>query len=267
MTEIYDEVELVLDKENAEAAKEIAVLGKELVKAGGGFGKYLAEVLGQLPHNMVGIISDKFKEYRYLRQLRSAVKIMNNVEQLHCSRNTDADPDIIPLKLIEPLIDAATSESRDVLLGIWSRLIANATDPQRTDRVRKEYIQILNEFEPEDAIVLETISKLPKIDTPKDNNGKGDSYDWRDGTDLSKLSGMHEDKVIVALVNLERLNCILTGESKNARDEMVPMQPSTGAVRIEQTTLSTTRRDKWTHKPMDVCYMSLGRELLRALEE
>lgn len=40
----------------------------------------------------------------------------------------------------------------------WATLIANATDPNNKDKIRKSYIDILSSLDPSDAVVLDFMS-------------------------------------------------------------------------------------------------------------
>lgn len=74
----------------------------------------------------------------------------------------------LPEDIAIPLLEAAQGESREELKDLWSRLLANAMDPSRSERVRPEFISLLQKLEPLDARVLEFVrTKSPSLQVPK----------------------------------------------------------------------------------------------------
>jgi hypothetical protein len=56
-----------------------------------------------------------------------------------------------------PLLEAAVDEDRRVLKDLWTRLLANACDPNRHTRVRLAFIELLKRLDPLDAEILSVI--------------------------------------------------------------------------------------------------------------
>ncbi len=54
-----------------------------------------------------------------------------------------------------PLLEAARGETREEMQTLWAQLLANAMDPARRNDVRPEFIDVLRNFHPVDAVVLE----------------------------------------------------------------------------------------------------------------
>jgi hypothetical protein len=62
-----NEVVRPIDEASAKAIEQTAILGQKLADMASGGGRWLAEVLGQLPHNLVGIADDRVAHYRARR--------------------------------------------------------------------------------------------------------------------------------------------------------------------------------------------------------
>lgn len=56
-----------------------------------------------------------------------------------------------------PLLEAASLETNETLLGIWTDLLAAAMDPARANDVRLSYIDVVRKMDPTDALVLKQI--------------------------------------------------------------------------------------------------------------
>nr|WP_276509719.1 Abi-alpha family protein [Tardiphaga robiniae] len=63
-----------------------------------------------------------------------------------------------------PLLKAAEGEPRSEMLEWWATLLANAMDPARQNEVRKEFIAVVRDFHPTDAIVLKKMADLYRLD-------------------------------------------------------------------------------------------------------
>ncbi|MGY4460155.1 Abi-alpha family protein [Bradyrhizobium sp. LB13.1] len=84
------------------------------------------------------------------RNLDAIARETDNILRDRDVKDRSATPEQIAI----PLLSAAEAESRDELRSLWSRLLANAVDPSRSERVRPEFIKLLQSLEPLDARVL-----------------------------------------------------------------------------------------------------------------
>src|SRR5258708_5426113 len=62
-----NEVIRPIDEDTAKAVEQTAILGQKAVNAATSAVGYLADVLGRLPHNLVGIVDDRVAHYRARR--------------------------------------------------------------------------------------------------------------------------------------------------------------------------------------------------------
>lgn len=61
------------------------------------------------------------------------------------------------LAVLTPLLESAIDENRAELKSIWRRLLANAYDPQRSQRIRLSFVTIAKQLDPLDAVILQAI--------------------------------------------------------------------------------------------------------------
>ncbi|MGM4886301.1 Abi-alpha family protein [Tardiphaga sp. 11_C7_N12_6] len=104
-----------------------------------------------------------------------------------------------------PLLKAAEGEPRAEMLELWATLLANAMDPARRNEVRKEFIAVVRDFHPTDAVVLKKMADLYRLDFVQ-------PAALRD-TDISETS------VSVSLRNLYMKGCV---EESNAHYKIAP---------------------------------------------
>jgi hypothetical protein len=112
-------------------------------------GGWVADVLGDAPKDVVGLLfSDKVKVLRAER----AAKLLAGAKKRLADRGIEAEPP--SLKLAIPILAAAADENRDELRDLWERLLAAAMDPNRQGAFRQNFITIVKEMDPFDALVL-----------------------------------------------------------------------------------------------------------------
>jgi hypothetical protein len=101
--------------------------------------------------------------YQYLIGDRLAAARHRNLDAI--TRETDRilrERDVIdrsaaPEQISIPLLEAAQAESREELRDLWARLLANAMDPSRSENVRPEFINLIQQLEPLDARMLKLL--------------------------------------------------------------------------------------------------------------
>src|SRR5262249_32656011 len=122
-------------------------------------GKYVGEVLGDLPHDLVGIMGDWVKN----RRARRWAGLSADTQKILRERGVENREDVSPSVAI-PLIAGAINEERDGLKQLWARLLANALDPTRNSRVRVSLVDLLKRLDPLDAAVLQQIVDRRSLD-------------------------------------------------------------------------------------------------------
>jgi Abortive infection alpha len=115
-----------------------------------GGGRWLAEVLGRLPHNLVGIADDRVALYRARRWIEMNEDLERDLLQGGVKERIEPS-----FTVLMPLLEAAIDENRAELKNVWRRLLANAYDPAKSSRVRLSFVNIAKQLDPTDALVLE----------------------------------------------------------------------------------------------------------------
>ncbi len=135
-------------QESARAVQEVAKTTGRALEIAKKAGPFLKRVFGPLVENAVGIASDRLGYYR----LTQFYLLLDKTKKLLADRGIGA-PRPVPPKLAVPLLEAATIEDDEDLHDLWARLLANAMDPNAPE-IRRSFIGILKEFEPNDAKLL-----------------------------------------------------------------------------------------------------------------
>ncbi len=103
-------------------------------------------------HNLVGILDDRIAHRRWMQAQK-----LNEEKEEYLRRRGQTERHELSRSVALPIFEAAVDEEREVLRGLWARLLANACDPNRHQRVRVSFIETIRKFEPIDALVLQMI--------------------------------------------------------------------------------------------------------------
>lgn len=129
---------------------EQAKLGQEIVGAGRDLAGYLAEILGDLPKDLVGlIVGDKVKAKRFIQ----AEMLLNKTKNYLNEQNV-IEPEPPSLNVALPILESAVNENREELQDLWARLLAASMNPNKSNLVRIRFIEALKKLDPLDARVM-----------------------------------------------------------------------------------------------------------------
>ncbi len=181
-----------IDEDTTKAIQEAAKLGISLVTLTEKAGSYASGVLGQLPHNLVGLFADYITHTR----IRRAAELFANTKRILDERSVKGPYEEVSPSIALPLLEAAVDETRDGLKQLWEKLLASAMDPERKHLVRKDVIAALKEFEPIDALILDIVY-LREF-----NNSTNPRQAF------SNKLGVSEDDVLASFYNLEKLKAV-----------------------------------------------------------
>jgi Abortive infection alpha len=176
---------------------EQAKLGQEALKALGAVGRFLREVIGTYPEDLVGYYlgGDWLK-------VRRAENLSRMIEELqHLLRARNVKPDSPSISIALPLLIAAADESRDELRSIWARLLAAAADPARAKSFRIQFIEVVKQMDPLDAAVLDATHRRQRVTAGLTN-------------ELAIESKMNRDEVEISLDNLARLGLVAANPAR-----------------------------------------------------
>lgn len=128
----------------------------ELAKATGAtieqvrkFGEFADQIFGKGLSNAFGMIGDKLAYLRFERAISLAEKTKKRLAE----RGVD-QLRYVPVNIGLPLLEKASMEEDENIHDMWSNLLANAADPNYDGEIRKNYVSILSELEPIDAVIL-----------------------------------------------------------------------------------------------------------------
>lgn len=99
-----------------------------------------------------------------------------------------------PLSVSIPLLEAARDESREELQVLWAALLAAACDPARSHRYRRQFVDVVKQLEPLDAVVLRELAK-------------GFNYSGRQADQMANVLRRSAAEVTLSLMHLARLGC------------------------------------------------------------
>jgi len=187
-------VPIPVTDEQAKAVQKLVDFGTTVVGETDQLARYVGRVLGTTPEDAVGlVIGDP------LHFVRAAIasKYDEWITRLHRDRGVTPEP--VSPSLAIPLLRAAYDESRPELQELWAQLIAAAMDPQRTNRVRRSFIDTVQRLDPLDALVLKELYKYNASAPPLHPNPSGFLVQEL------KVSG---DELEISAINIHDLRCV-----------------------------------------------------------
>lgn len=175
---------------DADTIQETAKALRKAIEVGGESGKYIADMLGTFPKDLVGLLlGDPISYARFRARAWYDKKVTEILKQRGIWGKTKPVSTSIAL----PLIETAQDEIREGLRELWARLIANAMDPDRASSVRRNIIETVKQFEPIDALLLEEYKKCEQEFL---SHG------------VEKRLNAQIDEVEVSVLNLSKLGCL-----------------------------------------------------------
>lgn len=186
-----------------EAAKAAAV---ELVKPGQ---EIVADVLG-------GLFADSLHNWRRNRpawQERNQRETAERAAAILADKGVKrASEEANPIH-VEEIIEASKDTTAPALKELYAQLVAAAMDPKRVGIYRREFVGIVNELEPLDAIVLPFLADAARLDPSRLIN-------------VSSRTGADVDAVQNSFRNLKQLE--LTSEMPGGAPQVYPAVTALG---------------------------------------
>jgi hypothetical protein len=194
MPAMAEELLRPLDENTARALEEAAkTLGRGLDLVGG-LGAYMAQALGGVPQNLVGLL---IGDWLIHKRVRRWADLQAETKRYLDQRGVPEPYEDVSPSVAVPLIEAAVDEDRPELADLWARLLAAALDPKRRANVRQNVIRTLKQMEPLDAAVLQAVYE---------NGGAQWTPSGRDYLAIKLKCA--QDEVLVSFQNLQKLGCI-----------------------------------------------------------
>lgn len=171
----------------ADAAKETAITLREPVEVLARGIAPLAEEGGLLAAGVFKVIRERCVE-----------SVFKKADDILDERGVPPEAEeLISVRTAIPLLEAVSEESNETLQDMWARLIANARDPDRDTEVRPEFMEVLRNLEPSDALLLEQI------------------YAAQDTKPMGKLVGFGTDQFVLMWNSLSKLECVTGSMTAN----------------------------------------------------
>ncbi|MGY3341279.1 hypothetical protein ACVWZ4_007472 [Bradyrhizobium sp. USDA 4472] len=109
------------------------------------------------------------------------------------------DREELPEDIAVPLLEASQGESRESIQDLYAALLANAMDSRFAGDVRPEFIEIVKQLQPIDAVVLE-FARGRYIEPSRRIFNNKDAFE--------ALKNYRSTAIEVSLENMQRLKCI-----------------------------------------------------------
>jgi hypothetical protein len=200
--------------DEARAVTEVAKTAGEIVKAAGGFGAYLAKVVGSVPEDLLGLGVGDWLHHKRLRHIAvledNTARLIESIAAAHPERLSEPSPSVLI-----PLLQAAVDEGRPELQALWAALLANAM-LDGGKKVRRDYFEAVRQMEPVDALVLDVIARRLNPRATEDVTLWQMENDFID-RERVKLAILPDDMVI-ARRKLAKLDCIENWEGRRPPD-------------------------------------------------
>ena len=191
---------MILSDEEARAASDIAVTVGKSVDALSGFGKFLEKTVGNIPADLIGIAGGDWLHQKRERCLAEMLaKTARLLENIALERRTEPTP-----AFVQPLLQYAKDESRDVLQDLWAALLANALVDNGA-RVRRDFFDAVAKMEPNDARLLEAYERLPRAQTMTDMQDRQNAL-------IAEIARLKLDPIDISISakSLQQLGCLVT---------------------------------------------------------
>lgn len=180
--------ELETVKEGAKAIQEAAKAWGITVEQAGALFRWAGQVVGTAPEDLFALgFGDYLKQLRF----RNLVRLQQNTDRLLRKRGVE-EPEPIAPKLAHKAFEAASMETEETLQKLWSRLMANAMDPNTDISLRPEFIDTLKQLVPLDVLIFKEHAR--KTDTNNENIATFAKRLERRGTEVL-LSAEHLHKL------------------------------------------------------------------------
>ncbi len=195
----------------SKAVQEVAKTTGKGIDLTSDFCSFISKYISGPLDEAVGIFEDKLKYTRWENQIRLMQKAQKFLAEYDL-----AEPDkSIPLKFAVPLLQAASLEDDDYLQDMWAKLLVNAAIQNNKFEIRRVYLDVLERISAFDARILKIIYSIPyeqALHKQIITSNLPDSVELMD-TDKRNVLSEPNDEIKMALLNLDRLNCVSIAKS------------------------------------------------------
>lgn len=188
-------------EEASKATQEIAKTTGKFIDATSELGSFVSQYIGGPLEQAMGLVQDKLAYMQWERQARYIRKSNELIRELGLMGRIRP----VQMKLAIPILQAASLEEDDELQDIWVRLLANAANPDFEYEITPAFINILNNFGPLEAKILE------KVNSSESSEFFGVPIAGLPDFIHDEYAGFHDgpsEDAKVAIWNLIRLGCL-----------------------------------------------------------
>jgi hypothetical protein len=125
--------------------EDVFGVGKAIEKLAEPVADLIKRVAGPAADEIGLTIQDSVRVYRAGRALKLFEKFRENCQA------RGFNPRQVPLKLLLPIIDAASVEDDEDLHSLWANLLTNVADPGAPPRPYRAFVEVLKQLSPEEA--------------------------------------------------------------------------------------------------------------------
>jgi hypothetical protein len=111
--------------------------------------RFLGTMLGSPSYELSEIVAEQFRSWRLKRQIVHLQKAIRQMEEAGMT------PGAVPIRVLAPLLDAASLEDDDSMQERWASLLANAAGGRL--EVPPSFASVLRELEPVEAQMLDVV--------------------------------------------------------------------------------------------------------------
>ncbi len=137
-----DPAEIV--KAAPEIAKGLAAVGAAIPFTG-----IVKKMLGPAADELAEMWRDRIRLYRYGNQMRCVEKAEKMAEAAGFA------PQSVPPKILFPLLEGVSLEDNDEMHTMWAALLANASSPENSEKIRPGFVATLKQMSSDEASLLE----------------------------------------------------------------------------------------------------------------
>ena len=185
--------------EIAKAKQEIAKTAGKAIDAASGFGNFCEKVFGDLLQDSIGLVADRMKYFRD-SQLE---KLQQKTEEKLKIKNVEQTRPVHP-NIGIPLIQEAGLVEDNYLQSKWASLLANAMNPNYSEKIKRRFVTILADVEPIEAKIMQTLFDSITV-------GQLNTSLLIDSTKVQSHLKISASETVLALRNLLRLGLIKPG--------------------------------------------------------
>jgi hypothetical protein len=128
---------------------EQAKLGREILQTLRGLGSFIEKALGSVPEDLIAYLGGDWLRFR---RADNIARLLQGARSRLSERNVP-EPKPASLSIALPILRAGADEDREDLVDLWTRLLANAMDPNLAN-VRYSFIEAVKAMDPIDAVIL-----------------------------------------------------------------------------------------------------------------